>query len=117
MTYASPTWESAADTYLMKLQRLQNNVRRTTGNFPSRKPVRELHTAFNIPYVYDIITKLCRQQSEVILNHDNKNVRNIGQGESRNRKYRRLKHFSEVKHTTVQVSKIAVAAKATSSRA
>jgi hypothetical protein len=44
-----------------------------------------------IPYVYDFITKLCRQQAEVILNHDNENVRNIGQGEARRRKYKRFK--------------------------
>jgi hypothetical protein len=86
MTYASPTWESAADTYPIKLQRLQNKVLRTTGNFPRFTPVRELHTAFNIPYMYDFITKLCRQHAEVILNHDNENVRNIGQGEARHRK-------------------------------
>jgi hypothetical protein len=29
--------------------------------------------------------------SEVIQNHENENVRNIGQGEARNRKYKRLK--------------------------
>jgi hypothetical protein len=75
----------------MKLQRLQNKVLRTIGNFLRRKPVRELHTAFNIPYVYDFTTKLCRQQTEVILNHDNENVRNIGEGEARHRKYKRLK--------------------------
>jgi hypothetical protein len=34
MTYASPAREFAADTHLMKLQRLQNKVLRTTGNFP-----------------------------------------------------------------------------------
>jgi hypothetical protein len=66
-------------------------VLRTTGNFPRRTPVRELDTAFDIPYVYDFITKLCRQQAEVILNHDNENVRNIGQGEARHRKHKRLK--------------------------
>jgi hypothetical protein len=27
--------------------------------------------AFNLPYVYDYITKLCRQQAEVIQNHEN----------------------------------------------
>jgi hypothetical protein len=32
--------------------------------------------------MYDYITKLCRQQAEVIQNYDNKNVRNIGQGEA-----------------------------------
>jgi hypothetical protein len=47
--------------------------------------------AFKLPYVYDYITKLCRQQSEVIQNHENANVRNIGQGEPRHMKYKRLK--------------------------
>jgi hypothetical protein len=37
------------------------------------------------------ITKLCRQQAEVIQNHDNENVRNIGQGEAQHRKYMMLK--------------------------
>jgi hypothetical protein len=47
--------------------------------------------AFKIPYVYDYITKLCRQQAEVIQNYDNENVPNIGQGEARHRKYKRFK--------------------------
>jgi len=91
MTYACPTWEFAADTHLLKLQRLQNRVLRSTGNYPRRTPTRVLHTAFKIPYVYDFITKLCRRQAEVIQNHDNKNVRNTGQGEAQHRKYKRLK--------------------------
>jgi hypothetical protein len=33
----------------------------------------------------------CRQQTEVIQNHDNENVHNIGQGEARHKKYKRLK--------------------------
>jgi hypothetical protein len=40
---------------------------------------------------YNYITKSCRQQAEVIQNHRNANVRNIGQGEPRHRKYKRLK--------------------------
>jgi hypothetical protein len=75
----------------MKLQRLQNKVLRTIGNFPRRTPVRELHKTFSIPYIYDYITKLSRQQAEVIQNHENVNVRNIGQGEARHIKYKRLK--------------------------
>jgi hypothetical protein len=47
--------------------------------------------AFKIPYVYDYITKVFRQQAEVIQNHDNENVRNFGQGEARHRKYKNLK--------------------------
>jgi hypothetical protein len=92
MTYASPSWELAADTYLLKLQRLQNNVLRTIGTFPRCAPIRDLHTAFSLQYVYDYtsVTKLCRQQAEVIQNHENEHVRSIGQGEDRHKKYKRL---------------------------
>jgi hypothetical protein len=65
MTYACPAWELAADTCVLKLQRLQNKVLHTIGNFPRYTPVRDLHTAFNILYVYDYITKLCSQRTEV----------------------------------------------------
>jgi hypothetical protein len=41
--------------------------------------------------VYDYITKLCRRQAEVILNHENPTVRATGQGEARHRKYKKLK--------------------------
>jgi hypothetical protein len=91
MTYACPAWEFAADTHLLKLQRLQNKVLRTIRNFPRHTPVFELHKAFNIPYSYDYITKLCRKQAKIIQNHGNANVCNIGQGEPRHRKYKRLK--------------------------
>jgi hypothetical protein len=87
MTHACPAWKLAADTYVLKLQHLQNKDLRTTGEFPRCIPVRDLHTAFNLPYVYDYITKLCRQQAEVIQNHENEHVRGIGKGEARYRKY------------------------------
>jgi hypothetical protein len=91
MTYVCPIWEFAADTHLMKLQRLQNRVLRAIGNLDRRTPVRYSHLAFEIPYVYEYITKLCRRQAEVILNHENPNVRATGQGEARHNKYKRLK--------------------------
>jgi hypothetical protein len=91
MTYACPAWEFAANSHLLKLQRLQNKVLRTIENFPRRTPVRDLHMAFKLPYIYDYITKLLRQRTEVIQNHENANVCNIGQGEPRYRKYKRLK--------------------------
>jgi hypothetical protein len=53
--------------------------------------VRDLHTAFNLPYVYDYVTKLCRRQVEVIQNHENEHISGIEQGEARYRKYKRLK--------------------------
>jgi hypothetical protein len=82
MTYACPAWEFAAETHLLKLQRLQNKVLRTIGKLPRRTPVRDLHMAFQIPYVYDYETKSCRQQAEVIQNQGNENVHYIGQGEA-----------------------------------
>jgi hypothetical protein len=70
------------------LQRLQNKVLCAIGNLPRRPPVRDLHLAFKIPHVYDYITNLCRQQAEVIQNHENANVRNIGQDEARYKKHK-----------------------------
>jgi hypothetical protein len=91
MTYACPTWESEAKNHLLKLQRLQNKVLHTTGIFPRHTSVRDMHVAFQIPYIYGYITKLCRKQAEVIQNHENENIRYIGQGEVQHRKYKRLK--------------------------
>jgi hypothetical protein len=87
MTSACPSWESAVENRLLKLQRLQNKVLRTIRSFPRRTSVRDMHVCFQIPYVYDYITKSCRQQAEAIQNHENEN----GQGEARHRKYKKLK--------------------------
>jgi hypothetical protein len=43
MAYACPAWEFAAESHLLKLQRLQNKVLRTIGNFPRRTSVRDMH--------------------------------------------------------------------------
>jgi hypothetical protein len=58
MTYVCPAWELAADTYLLKVKRLQNKVLRTIVKFPRPKPIRELYTTFNLPYVYDYIKNM-----------------------------------------------------------
>jgi hypothetical protein len=42
-------------------------------------------------YIYDYITQSCRQQAEVIQDHENDNVCYIGQGEAQHRKYKRFK--------------------------
>jgi hypothetical protein len=88
----------------MKLQRLQNVIR-IIGNFSRRTPVRDLHMAFKLPYIYDYITKLCRQQ-EVLQNHENADVRNIGQGEPPDTGNVRRLSLAAVKHTTVQVTRL-----------
>jgi hypothetical protein len=41
--------------------------------------------------MYDFITKLCRQQADIIQNHENVYVCNIGTGKATHRKYKRLK--------------------------
>jgi hypothetical protein len=46
---------------------------------------------FQVPYIYDYITKLCRQQAEIIQNHETANVCNFRNGEARHRKFKRLK--------------------------
>jgi hypothetical protein len=70
MTYACPVWEFEAEIHILKLQRLQNG-----GFAPSAisqdTSIRNMHVAFQIPYVYDYVTKLCRKQAEVIQNHEN----------------------------------------------
>jgi hypothetical protein len=98
MIYACPAWELVAYSCLLKLQRLQNKVLCTTGNFPRCTLVGNLHTAFNLLYIhvydeyeYEYITKLCRQQAEVIKNHENEHVRSTGQGEARHTKCKRFK--------------------------
>jgi hypothetical protein len=51
---------------------------------------------------------VCRQQAEVIQNHENEPVRSIGQGVARHRKYKRLK-LGGYKLMTVQVQVAVVA--------
>jgi hypothetical protein len=68
------------------LLKLQNKVLHTTGNLPRRIPTRDLHMAFKSLCLYDFITRPCRKQAAVILNHDVVNVHSIGQGEAQQRK-------------------------------
>jgi hypothetical protein len=91
MTYACLTWEFAAETHLLKLQRVKNSVLRTIGNFPRHASIPDMHVAFQVPYIYDYITKLRIRPAELIHNHEIENVRNIGQGETPYRKYKSLK--------------------------
>jgi hypothetical protein len=47
--------------------------------------------AFQIPYMYDYITRSCRQQAQVVPKHENAHIRNVEQGKARYRKYNGLK--------------------------
>jgi hypothetical protein len=64
MTNAYPTWEFAADNHLLKFQHLQNKVPRTTGNFPRRTPVRDLHMAFKLPLYNKIMQATSRSHTK-----------------------------------------------------
>jgi hypothetical protein len=55
--------------------------------------------------VHDFIAKLCRQLLEVILNHENENIRIIGQDDVKHRKNGGL-NFAAVKLTTSQTIKL-----------
>jgi hypothetical protein len=87
-----------AYTHRLKLQHPQNKVLHTTGNFPRHMPVCNLHVAFKILYVYDTVTILCRQQAEVMQNHEVKANRNTGNIKGLN--------LAAVKPTTAQVTKL-----------
>jgi hypothetical protein len=43
LTYASPTWEFAADTHPMEMQHLQNMVLCTISSFPRHAPIRHMN--------------------------------------------------------------------------
>jgi hypothetical protein len=73
------------------LQRLQNKILLTIGNLLRRTSTRDLQTAFQIPYYKILLQNYAGSKQTVILNHENVNIRTIGQGEARHRKYERLK--------------------------
>jgi hypothetical protein len=84
------------------LQRLQNKVLSTIGNLPRCTLVRDMHVAFQIPYVYDYIIKLCSRQAEIIHNYENENVR---KAKPHTENIKRL-NLAAVIYTTVQVSRL-----------
>jgi hypothetical protein len=90
LTYACLAREFGAGSCILELQRLQNKFLRTSGS-PLRitTPTSDMHMAFKIPYIYDFVTKLCRQQAIVTLNHENVKISKTGQGEARHRKYKK----------------------------
>jgi hypothetical protein len=63
----------------------------------------DLHEAFNLPYAYSY--KFCRQQAEVIQNHENGHIPIIWQGEADVENIRGL-NLVVLKLTTVQLTKL-----------
>jgi hypothetical protein len=73
------------------LQRLKNMVLRINWKFCKVHTGPRFAHGFQPSYVYDYITKLCRQQAEIVQNHENDYDRSKGQDEVTHRKYKRLK--------------------------
>jgi hypothetical protein len=71
--------EYAADSHLLKLQRLQNRVLRAVGSLDRCTQVCELHAAFKISPVYDYITESWGTQADVIPNHTDPDISGAGQ--------------------------------------
>jgi hypothetical protein len=55
-----------------------SEILRTTGSPPSRTNIRKFHVAYNVPYMHDFVTILCRQQAAVIQNQENASILKIG---------------------------------------
>jgi len=74
-------------------QRLQNKVLPTNGNLPKCTRTRDLQMAFKICTHTILLQNYTgnRQQATVILNRENVNGRNFGQGKAQPRQYERLK--------------------------
>jgi hypothetical protein len=84
------SWKSCWPTKTSK--HFPTNLRPTTKAVFSVWSVPRLYIEHNTRShpCYDYITKLCSRQAEVILNHENPNVRAIGQGDARHRKHKVL---------------------------
>jgi hypothetical protein len=72
-------WEFAANRPHFEIAAFENKA---IGKFPRCTSFHELHVAFQVPYVFDYVTKLCRQQADVIKDHENANGPDIGKGEA-----------------------------------
>jgi hypothetical protein len=59
--------------------------------------------AFKPSYIYDYIRKLCRQQAEVIQEHENKMFPTLDKENHDTRNIRSL-HLAAVKHRNIQVT-------------
>ena len=84
--------------------------------FQVTPPSHDLHVAFKIPNLCDIFFHKFRQAaSKTRTDHNNRNVRNSGQGIFQHRKYRRL-NLAKLELTRFQVLRAAVLARPTSTK-
>jgi hypothetical protein len=75
-------------------QRLNKYCQATDTHATIQEMLEVVFSMRSVPRLYNKATRrveLCRQQAEVIQNHENTNVRDIGKGEAGHRLYIRLK--------------------------
>lgn len=87
MTYAFPNWEFAANTHLLKVQRLQKQV---CPHSRQHSGYGFVYVAFKIPYVDGWITKSCRWRVE--LHKITKTCSQCYRRRSRHKRYKSPKH-------------------------
>jgi hypothetical protein len=90
MSYAYPAREFAADLSPNEIATPVKKVLHTIGKLQRNSLVPNMHQTCPILYVHDYITKLCRKQAQVVQNHKNSHIQNIGQ-DGQHRKYKTLK--------------------------
>jgi hypothetical protein len=89
LTYASPSWGYAANTYINKLQMFQNKVLRIITKLPRVTPIKTLHEQTGMPLIKDHIKGIASRLYLKSISSDNRQIRELGQYDPINDKYQR----------------------------
>jgi hypothetical protein len=77
LTYASPVWGYAANTYLNKLQTFQNKVRRIIRKLPRVMPIVTLHEQTGMSLISSHIKKLARALYQKTAGSENSQIQEV----------------------------------------
>jgi hypothetical protein len=89
LTYASPAWGCAAETYENKLQTFQNKVLRIIIKFPRFIPIKTLHEQTVMALIKSHIKGLASRLHLKPASSDNRQIQELGQYDPTNDKYKR----------------------------
>ena len=94
MNYASPPGKVLQISIFWNCSACKTKLSSTLAIFQGARIDPRFACGFqNSVRVYDFITELCRQEAEIIQNHENVNFRNAVQGEAQSRKYNGIKQY------------------------
>jgi hypothetical protein len=79
LTYISPVWGYAANTYINKLQTFQNKVLRIITKLPRVAPIVTLHEQTGMPLIRSHIKKLTRALYQKSAGSENSQILELGQ--------------------------------------